>query len=96
MTPRQKIAALEDFVGEHGYTVTNCLQVYASHMREDSAQTMASWEAIKDNPEAAAKQDKTLMTTNGLYQSAVMFRQAAESAERALAAWEELTEPDDE
>lgn len=84
------------FVSQHGYTVTNSLQVYISSMREEAENARTAYEAIKDDPAKTARQDKTLITTRGLWHASRAFTEAADSCERALAAWEKLTEPENE
>ncbi len=84
----------EAFDEEHGYTVTNALQVYVDRMRQEARELREAYATIKADPELAAAQDKTLMTTGGLRMSADLFSEAADKTERALRAWQELTEHD--
>jgi hypothetical protein len=75
--------------------VTNALETYARTMREEARHVQEFYDAMKDDPAKITIQDQSLITTNGLFQSARMFREAADSADRALAAYQKLTGDDE-
>lgn len=83
------------FVEKFGYQVLNALENQASHMAEAAAHAQAAYDAIKDDPAARAVQDSTLITTNGLLQSARRFTEEVHRATLAAQAWDELTYSDE-
>lgn len=83
---------VESFFEEHEYMLTTALTSYIDMMRQEAGRALAAYEAIKDDPEQRAAQDKTLMTTNGLKISSLMIRDAADRAENTLQALEQLFE----
>lgn len=85
------VMELETFDQRHHAVVTIALAVYIEYMRDEAGKALAAYEAIKDDPEKRAAQDKTFMTTRGLHQSGVLFDQSADSAQRALNDYETLT-----
>ena len=87
---------LDEFTGKYGYTVTNALMVYSERMTKDADEIQAGYDRIKDDPEASAAQDETMVTTAGLHHAVRAIREAVEQADAARKAWEELTDPDDE
>lgn len=95
MTAARRAGRLDNFTAEHGYTVTNALQVYADRMRAESDNATAAWESVKDDPAKVAAQDQTFITTMGLYHAGRAFAEAAAKATEALDAWQELTEEDE-
>ncbi|HSR83479.1 MAG TPA: hypothetical protein VLM11_04790 [Streptosporangiaceae bacterium] len=65
-------------------------------MREHAAKAQAACDAIKDDPDKVAAQDRSFVTTNGLRQMAQLFGESADKADKARTAWDELvgdTEP---
>lgn len=94
-TARQTAAALEEFRSEHSHTVDNALMLQAERMRKSAAEIQASYDKIKDDPEARAAQDATMITTEGLRIAALMAQEAADRAEAARTAWASLTQDGD-
>ena len=88
--------ALDDYAAEHGYVLTNALDVYSEHMREQATKCQATYDAIKDDPDKFAEQDRSFVTTNGLRQMAVMFSESADRADKARAAWDRLVGDEDD
>jgi hypothetical protein len=96
-TAMQKLADdLDEFTVKYGYTVTNALMVYSEHMTKDADEIQAAYDTIKDEPEARARQDKSMITTEGLRWSVQAIREAVSQADAAREAWEALTDLDDE
>jgi hypothetical protein len=75
---------------------TEALRWYATYMRENAAGAQLSYDQISADPEAAARQDESMMTTNGLRHSAQIFREAADRADETLGAFMELAGDPDE
>jgi hypothetical protein len=94
-TARQTANALGEFTGQYGYTVTNALMVYSERMTKDADEIQAAYDRIKDDPEARARQDASMSTTEGLFHIAQVLREAASQADAAREAWEALTEDDE-
>jgi len=94
--PTRNAPAFEAFEAQYGYTVTNALMVYSDRMRKDADAIQAEYDRIKDDQEAQARQDASMVTTAGLLHSARAIREAADQADAAREAWEALTEGDDE
>jgi hypothetical protein len=82
------------FVEKYGYQVFNALENQASHMAKAAEYAQAAYDKIKDDPEARAVQDATLITTEGLRQSARRFTEEVRRATLAAQAWDELTYSD--
>jgi len=80
----------ELFSATYGSAVRSALAWFAGYMRGNAAQTQASYDSIKDDPEAVARQDQSMMTTNGLAHSARIFAETADKADEALAAYKAL------
>lgn len=95
MAGNEAAAKLADFMGRHEYTVANALAVYAERMNKESAEALAAYESIKDDPAKVIEQDKTLMTTRGLRHAGLAFKEAADSAKAALEAWRDLADTDE-
>jgi hypothetical protein len=75
---------------------TEALRWYAAYMRGNAADAQLSYDRISADPEAAARQDESMMTTNGLRHSAAIFREAADRADETLGAFMELAGDQDE
>jgi hypothetical protein len=82
---------VEEFISQHGYTVTNALQVHMTFMREEAANAQNGYEKIKDDPAGRAAQDQTIVSTDGLQSFGMVFTEDANRTESALRAWEEIT-----
>lgn len=95
-TLTDQIAAYEEFVDVHGYTLLYAANVYAERFRKEAANAQAAYDAISADPKLAAEQDKSLMTTNGLRQSARLFTEAANRAEEAANALRVLIEGEED
>ncbi len=83
---------LSDFESTHGHVVTNALTVYAERMRKDADAIQAQYDAIKDSPEARTAQDASMVTTMGLFHAAQAVREAADTADAAREAYENLSD----
>lgn len=94
-TPAQIRTALDEFRAEHGQTIDNALMLQSERMHKSAAGIQASYDQIKDDPEAAAAQDASMVTTSGLRIAARMAQEAADRADAARQAWETLTEDGD-
>jgi len=85
-------SGLMDFIRRYEHVVTNALQIHIREMGKVAEETQAGYDQIKDDPELTAKQDQTVITTNGLLQSARMFRESQALSQDALEAFEKLCE----
>jgi hypothetical protein len=94
-TARQTAAALDEFRAEHGQTINNALMLQSERMRRSATEIQAGYDRIKDDPEARARQDASMITTEYLRQRARMAQEAADRADAARQAWEELTRGED-
>src|SRR6516165_6430500 len=56
------------FKTAHGDMTVRALRWFAVYMREAAANAQGAYETVSADPELAAKQDQTMMTTVGLYQ----------------------------
>ena len=84
--------AFAEFESAYGPVVMAALRAYAEHMKADAERVQTAYDEIKDDPEKCAAQDKSLITTRGLIQSAEMFQDAALKADEARAAFQDLQE----
>lgn len=80
----------ELFSTTYNSAVRSSLAWYAGYMRGESATAQASYDAISADPEATARQDQSMVTTGALRHAALMFAEAADSADEALAAYKAL------
>jgi hypothetical protein len=99
MMTKQEQAVLDavlTLMARHENTIGNALDVYIRDMTKTANETQSEYESVKDDPEAAARQDASLITVNGLKHAAQMFREAADHAQLALDELEELAEKVDE
>ena len=80
----------ELFSATYSGAVRSALAWYAGYMREESAAAQASYDAISADPEATARQDQSMVTTGALRHAALMFAEAADRADEALAAYKAL------
>lgn len=87
---------LESFLAEHSTIIETALRLYAVHQRKEGEKLHESYELIKDNAQARALQDQSLITTHGLRTAGSMLKEAAERADRARRDLAALTEADDE
>lgn len=90
----KRLTQLTEFISEHESIIKTALTVYAEYMEKESKSALDAYRQIKDDPERRAAQDNSLMTTNGLRMSGEIFQQAADKAQRAYEALEEITEED--
>lgn len=81
---------LEVFRRHHGRDTLDALAWYARYMRQNSDEIQASYDQIKDDPEARARQDASIVTTNGLLHSARAVREAAGRADETATAYKAL------
>lgn len=86
---------LEVFTATHGVMVTTALEWYTAMMSEQADRVQSAHDAIAVNPARKAAQDISLVTTGGLLAMSGAFREASDRADKALTAWEELTEDDE-
>lgn len=93
---REHRLKLERFLDEYGNVIGNALIVYAEKYRNEAKPLLERYEAIKDDEEARADQDKTWVTTLGLRHMAGLFGEAADKAERAVKELAELQEEDED
>lgn len=92
---REKITRLEqveEFLQQHAQIINTALAVYARNMKEESENALAGYRAIENDPYARAKQDGTVITTDGLLQSSQILMDAAGRATSARIALENLEE----
>lgn len=92
-TTQTEAGRLAAFAEEHGHVIANALQVYAERMRETAAQCETA--ATGPEPGPAPEQPGVINLTptpRGWASMARAFTEAAERAERAAKAWEEITE----
>lgn len=82
--------ALLAFLAQNEATMVAALGGYASFLREEAAALRSRHEAIIGDNEAHEQQDRTLLTTNGVFQSARAMSEAAGRAERTLGAFQDL------
>jgi hypothetical protein len=90
---RDRLALLEAFYRDHGTIVRTALTPYIEKMRDVAEECLRGYEAIKDDPEKRAAQDKTQITTLGLYHMSQLFTESADKAQAAYRALERL-DPD--
>lgn len=95
-TQNKRLQTLDKFLSTHGHVAANALSVYAERMRGEALPLLAHYEKIKDDPEARAAQDKTLITTNGLVGIANRFKDSADRADKAREALRDLIDDDDD
>jgi hypothetical protein len=78
------------FSTAHGARAIEALRWFAAYMYREAASAQASYETVSADPELAARQDASMMTTMGLFHSASLFADAAARADRAREAYEAL------
>lgn len=81
-----RLMAAAELLSEHETVIDTALTAYAERYRKDAASLQAEYERVSADPELAAQQDDSLITTKGLRLVAETFRQAADRAEAARAA----------
>lgn len=84
------------FSQRHGAVITTALRAYIEDARKTAAAFQAEYDKIRDNPIARAVQDQSLVTTDGLKYTAQNWRENAQRAEAALAAYTALVEDAEE
>jgi hypothetical protein len=84
----------ELFTATYSRAVNSALAWFAGYMRGNAAEVQAGYDQIKDDAEARARQDQSMMTTSGLFHSARMFTEAADQADATLAAYKALPSGD--
>ncbi len=87
---------LLQFLSDYESVISNVLEIHVRDMTKIADDTQASYDWVIKNPEKVTAQDQTLVTTRGLRQAAVMFRQSAQQAQKALVALEALAEQAEE
>jgi hypothetical protein len=92
-TREDLVLALAQFEADHGHVVTNALENQARHMRETAAACEAAL-AAPPQPQPAAEDGSTTIslmpTPAGWRGMARTFTEAADKADAALAAYEQL------
>lgn len=78
---------LTDYELTHGPAVIAALKWYAQYMRTEAAHAQGTYDQLTADPEATAKQDKTIFRTNAFRHSAGLFEDAADRATNALDAF---------
>lgn len=86
----RRLAELEEFLEMYSHTIANSLEVHARTMRDAAREVADGYLAIKDDPQARAAQDKTLITTNGLREAAEIFTEQARRDDVAAEALQHL------
>lgn len=93
---RLRLAALKDFTATYGHVVTAALRAYSEQMRRSASSLREGYDQIKDDPEARAAQDKTILPTAGILPSADVFQDSAKLGDRAMEAWENLLDSEED
>jgi hypothetical protein len=78
------------FKTTHGDMAVRALRWFAAYMYREAASARTLYETLTADPEAAARQDQTMFTTNAYDYSAKAFAQSAEQADRAREAFKAL------
>lgn len=82
LTSKQRRERLEMLLRTENGAITNALRVFARRMTEAAADASADHQAGKNNPNVKTAQDGSLLTNNGLLQSARIFADEAAKATR--------------
>lgn len=96
MTDSDRLERFRDFFAAHEYVIRNALTVYAERMQADGDKFMAQYNAIKDKPELCARQDESMITTEGVRMAAEMVIDAAQRADKTRQAMADLLDGDDD
>jgi hypothetical protein len=83
---------LLDFLSEHEHVIVNALNIQISDMSKAAGEMQAHYERAEADPELRATYEApgSMITVNGLFQSAQMFRESAAKAQAALDALDTL------
>lgn len=85
-----RLAEFEDFAATDDYVVREALRRHAEYFEKNSQEIRTQYDAIKDDPAKCAAQDRSLITTRGLFHAAGAMAEAGQRAREALTEWESL------
>jgi hypothetical protein len=86
----KRLRQIGEFLHSHARTINNALDVYARNMSEESANALAGYNAICNDPIARGKQDGSFIKTNGLLRISQVLQENADTATAARQALEAL------